>query len=206
MVNKLKYTFSFTGASALINETLIIAEEYAKLKDWKLVQASLVENNYLNKIKLNTLKREFAEIKKRLINLSSSQLTLILDGSLDDAKAMILLAMAKTYAYLRDFIVEVLYNKYLVFDTVLTEVDYMKFYNVKCQSHPELNEITETTDKKVKQVIFKLLEQVGLITQAKNGTIIKPILSQEAISVIVEDDLVFLPIFLYSREEIKTFK
>ncbi len=204
MVHKTKYTFSFTGASALIAETLVIAEEYNRLKDWKAVEKSLLDNNLLNKVKQATFKREFSEIKKRLSLLTEEQLQLMIQGSLDDAKAMILLSLVKSYTFLRDFIVEIIRNKYLLFDTVVSEIDYIKFVNTKSLSHNELNAITEVTAKKVKQVIFKLLEQVGLITQAKSGSILKPILNGKVIDVILDDDPAFLNAFLYSNEEIKS--
>jgi hypothetical protein len=204
VVHKTKYTFSFTGASALIAETLVIAEEYNRLKDWKAVEKSLLDNNLLNKVKQATFKREFSEIKKRLSLLTEEQLQLMIQGSLDDAKAMILLSLVKSYTFLRDFIVEIIRNKYLLFDTVVSEIDYIKFVNTKSLSHNELNAITEVTAKKVKQVIFKLLEQVGLITQAKSGSILKPILNGKVIDVILDDDPAFLNAFLYSNEEIKS--
>lgn len=198
-----KYNFSLTGASALIAETIIIAEEYDSLKDWKSVERSLMKSNSLNKVKQATFKREFSEIKKRLSLLTENQLQLLVQGSLDDAKAIILLSLVKAYSFLKDFIVEVIRNKYLLFDTVISEIDYIKFVNTKSLSHNELNTITEVTAKKVKQVIFKLLEQVGLITQAKNGTILKPILNSKVIDVIIDDDPALLNAFLYSNEEIK---
>ena len=201
---KSKYVFSFTGASALIAETLVIAEEYNRLKDWKAVEKSLLDNNLLNKVKQATFKREFSEIKKRLSLLTEDQLQLMIQGSLDDAKAMILLSLVKAYSFLRDFIVEVIRNKYLLFDTVVSEIDYIKFVNTKSLSHNELNAITEVTAKKVKQVIFKLLEQVGLITQPKNGSILKPILNSKVLDVIVDDDPALLNAFLFSNEEIKS--
>jgi predicted transcriptional regulator len=204
VVNKTKYTFSFTGASALITETLVIAEEYNRLRDWKAVEKSLLDNNLLNKVKQATFKREISEIKKRLSLLTEDQLQLMIQGSLDDAKAMILLSLVKSYSFLRDFIVEVIRNKYLLFDTFVSEIDYMKFVNTKSLSHNELNAITEVTAKKVKQVIFKLLEQVGLITQSKNGSILKPILNSKVIDVIVDDDPALLNAFLFSNEEIKS--
>jgi hypothetical protein len=204
LIKKYKYIFSFTGASALIVETLVIAEEYNKLKDWKDVEKSLLDNNLLNRVKQATFKREFSEIKKRLSLLTQDQLQLMIQGSLDDAKAMILLSLVKTYSFLRDFIVEVIRNKYLLFDTVVSEIDYIKFVNTKSLSHNELNAITEVTAKKVKQVIFKLLEQVGLITQAKNGSILKPILNSKVLDVIVDDDPALLNAFLFSNEEIKS--
>ena len=205
MVNKDKYSFSFTGASALITETLIIAEEYKNLQDWKEVKNSLMEHNSLNKIKQSTFKREFSEIKKRLSSLSEEQLYLLINGSYDDSKAMVLLSLIKVYTFLNDFIVEVLRNKYLQFDTNISENDYFKFVHSKSISHNELNEITEVTAKKVKQVIFKLLEQVGLVTQTKNGIILKPILSHAAVDVIINENPIQLSAFLYSNEEIKGY-
>ena len=201
MVYRNKYTFSFTGASALIAETLVIAEEYERLKDWDKVQKSLLDNNLLNKVKHATFKREFREIKKRLSLLTTPQIRLMISGSFDDAKAMILLSLAKTYTFLEDFILEVLRNKYSLFDTVLTEADYTRFFNAKSLSNSELGQISEATAKKVKQVIFKLLEQVGLISITKNGRIIKPVLSKQALEVIILDDPAMLGSFLFSNEE-----
>ena len=203
MGNHTKYSFSFTGASALIAETLVIAEEYHKLKNWKAVEKSLVDHNLLSKIKQSTFKREFTEIKKRLSTLTAEQLEILIHGSYDDTKAMILLSLIKVYAFLHDFIVEVVRSKYLLFDTNISETDYIKFVNSKSISHNELNEITEITAKKVKQVVFKLIEQVGLITQ-KNGSILKPMLSDASIDVIITENPALLSVFLYSNEEIKS--
>ena len=126
-----KYTFSFTGASALIAETLVIGEEYNRLNDWEKVEKSLLENNLLNKVKKTTFKREFFEIKKRLSLLTQNQLKVMVLGNLDDAKAIILLSLVKAYSLVRDFIVEVIRSKYLLFDTVISEIDYIKFINTK---------------------------------------------------------------------------
>ena len=204
MAHNIKYTFSFTGASVLIAETLAIAEEYNRLNDWRAVEKSLLDNNLLNKIKQATFKREFSEIKKRLSLLTQDQLQLMIQGSLNDAKAMILLSLVKSYSFLHDFIIEVIRNKYLLFDTVISDIDYIRFVNTKSLSHNELNAITEVTAKKVKQVIFKLLEQVGLITHSRNGSILKPILNGKVIDVIIDDDPALLSAFLFSNEEIKT--
>ena len=203
MVNTIKYSFSFTGASALITETLVIAEEYHKLNDWDAVRISLLVNNHLNKIKQGTFKREFSEIKKRLSLLNADQIQLMIHGSNDDAKSVILLSIVKEYPYIYDFIVEVLLNKYLLFDRNLLESDYTRFINSKSLQHAELERVSEITYKKVKQVVFKLLEQVGLITNIKNGIILKPILSKQVVKVILEDDPVYLSAFLYSSEEIR---
>ncbi len=195
-----------TGASALITETLVVAEEYHRLSNWDLVKESLITNNLLNKIKQSTFNREYSEIKKRINNLSSQQIELIVSGDLDEAKSMILLSIIKSYDFFNDFMVEVLGHKFQLFDRFLDDSDYSRFINYKNINHPELLTITPETASKVKQVIFKILEQLGIITSAKNGTIIKPMLSTKSIEVIINDDPNLLSGFLYSHEEIKNIK
>jgi len=192
-----------TGASALITETLVVAEEYHKLSDWTLVKESLATNNLLNKIKQSTFNREYAEIKKRINNLSQPQIELMVSGDLDEAKSMILLSILKSYDFFNDFMVEVISYKFQLFDRFLDDSDYNRFINYKNINHPELLTISPVTASKVKQVMFKILEQLGIITSAKNGTIIKPILSSKSIEVIINEDTNLLLGFLYSHEEIK---
>ena len=203
MVNTIKYSFSFTGASALITETRTIAEAYYNLKDWKSVQADLFDNNHLNKVKQVTFKREFSEIRKRIALLTPDQLQLMVEGSYEETKWMILLSIVKTYPFIYEFIVEILLNKYLIFDRMLLDSDYKRFVDSKSFQHAELEKITELTGKKVKQVVFKILEQVGLITTIKNGILIKPSLSSRTVQVILEDDPAYLAAFLCSNEEVK---
>lgn len=203
---EIKYTFSFTGASALISETLVIAQAFERLNDWKEVEQTIINQNLMNKIKHTTFKREFSEIKKRLTLLTPTQLSILANGSLDDAKMMILLSLLKTYSFIKDFIIEVIRNKYLMFDTNLMDSDYIRFVNAKKLIHEELERITEITAQKVKQVVFKMLEQIGLITHIKNGIIIKPYLSNQILDAIIRDDVSLLSGFLLSDTEIKAIK
>jgi hypothetical protein len=206
MIVKNKYSFSFTGASAIMADTLIIAEEYIRLDDWQKVKVSIQKNNLMSKTKQNTSNRMYHEFKKRLEHLTPSQLTLLVNGSPDESKAMILLSLLKTYSFFSDFVVEVVRSKYLLFNNHLIESDYLSFFNSKVLTNEELNEITEKTKSKVKQVMFKMLEQVGLINSAKEGLIIKPFLSDEVIDSIVNDNSALLSGFLYSDAEIKSIK
>lgn len=206
MVHKNKYSFSFTGASALLAETIIIAQEYLCLQDWEKVKVSVQENNLMNKTKQNTSKRMYHELKKRLELLTNEQLDLIVNGSPDESKAMVLLSLLKAYSFFNDFVIEVIRRKYLLYNIVLIESDYTSFFNAKALTNSELNAITSKTTNKVKQVLFKMLEQVGLINSAKEGMILKPFLSDDSIKVILQDDASLFAGFLYSDAEIKSMK
>jgi len=117
VVQKSKYTFSFTGASALPAETLVIAEEYIRLQDWEKVKVSVQENNLMNKTKQNTSKRMYFEIKKRLELLTNEQLDLLVSGSPDESKAMVLLSLLKVYSFFKDFVIEVIRANFLFQNT-----------------------------------------------------------------------------------------
>lgn len=206
MVLKNKYSFSFTGASALTAETLVIAEEYVRLQDWEMVKVSVQENNLMNKTKQNTSKRMYHELKKRLELLTNEQLNLLVTGSPDESKAMILLSLLKAYSFFKDFVIEVIRAKYLLYNNILVSSDYTTFFNTKAITNNELNTITEKTTNKVKQVLFKMIEQVGLVNSAKDGIIIKPYLSDDSIKAILNDDATLLAGFLCSDAEIMTLK
>ena len=155
MVTKKKYTFSFTSASALPAETLVIAEEYIRLQDWEKVKVAVHDNNLMNKTKQRTSKTIYFEIKKRLELLTNEQLNLLVTGSPDESKAMVLLSLLKAYSFFKDFVVEVIRAKFLLYNNKIAASDYISFFNAKAITNNELNTITEKTTKKVKQVLFK---------------------------------------------------
>jgi len=204
MVNNKKYAFSFTGASVLFPETLTIAEIYFKSHDWEKTKTKIIEGNLLNKIKGATFEREFRELKKRINVLSQQQLNILCHGDKDEALALVLLSIFKTYTFLFDFSVEVLRNKLLQFDHSLTETDYNKFISVKSNTHNELNDLTELTLDKIKQRTFTIFEQTGLLNNLKDKIIIRPHISERVYVSIVEDDINYLRGFMFSDSELKS--
>lgn len=204
MVQNKKYAFSFTGASALIPETIAIAQEYRRLGNWDEVKKLTSDQNLLNKVKEATFTREFREIKKRIDLLTEEQLDLLITGSPDEMKAMVFVSLLKTYSFLFDFVVEVIRIKYFLFDNLMMDSDYTRFFDTKALTHKELEELSELTAKKVKQVIYTLLMQVGLITERTNGLIVKPYLSAESLKVIAEDQPILLSCFLFSDADIRS--
>lgn len=202
MVTNKKYVLSFTGASALIAETITIAHEYKRLGNWDEAKESASNQNLLNRVKQATFTREFREIKKRINLLTDDQFDLLLNGNPDEMKAMIFVALLKSYSFLFDFVAEVIRTKYFLFDNLMMDSDYIRFFNAKSLTHEELEELSELSAKKIKQVVFTMLIQVGLLTQRTNGIIIKPYLSDQSLKVIVKDQPVLLSCFLFPDADI----
>jgi len=205
MHSQSKYILSFTAASLRLNEMVKVAKaaDDNNSSDLKVVKESGV---VFSSVKTRTSDREFREIRKRLEKLTPEQINILIDGDLISQKQVAFLAVCKRYAFIRDFAIEVIRDKVLVFDYQLHESDYNSFVNSKILLHPELEAFSESTRKKAKQVMFRILEQAGIIKNAVEKAIQPQILQQDVINVIVKDDPAWLKIFMMPDRDIKQLK
>ena len=197
-----KYLLSYTAVSLQAHETETIALLYKESLDWDSVVKSVIDDDALQKGTIATRKREFIEFKKRLQTLTPEQLAYYEQASSSDIKNLTMLSCFKLYAFISDFAAEVMRKKLLLFDFQLLNSDYEAFYDSKRIAYDNLNSISEGTQYKLKQVMFKMFEQAGFIDSVKNKNIQKPYLSEELIKLIVQDDPKYLKCFLYSDNEI----
>jgi predicted transcriptional regulator len=200
------YSLSFTAASLMYFETEQIANLYLEHEDWIVVQQLVVDENILQKGTVSTRKREFSEIKKRLKNLSNDELKFIVTCTTDELKLFCLYLCARTYRLIYEFIVEVIREKYLMFDYLILDSDYIRFIESKMAASMKLQKITQKTQYKIRQVIFRILEQAVLIDSAKTKNIQKPYVPQELESIIAQSSVKYLVVFLYSDTDIKNIK
>ncbi len=200
-----KYLLSYTAVSLKAYEFEIIANLYKETFDWASVEKKVVEDNILQKKTIATRKREFIEFKKRLQTLTQEQLLYYEDATSSDVKNLAMLSCFKLYQLIYDFSTEIMRNKLLLFDFELLNSDYQSFYDSKAVAYDNLNTISEGTQYKLKQVMFKIFEQAEFIDSVKNRNIQKPYLSVELIKLIVQDDPKYLSAFLYSDNEINEY-
>lgn len=80
--------------------------------------------------------------------------------------------------------------------------NFNEFFNEKKYIHPELEAITELTIAKIRQVVFRIMEQTELIESTETGILRRPYLTEQMEQVIVKDHPRWLTIFLYSNNEI----
>jgi len=197
-----KYILSYTTASLSAYESEVIAGLYLDAEDWLIVRKSVLDDNALQKGTLVGRRKLFNELKKRLETLTDEQLAFYVDASSSDVKNLTMLSCFKLYGFIYDFSVEVMRQKLLLFDFQVLNSNYESFYDSKAVSFENLNTISEATQKKLKQVMFKMFEQAGFIDSVKTKNIQKPYLSERLIELIVQDDPKYLSAFLYSDNEI----
>jgi hypothetical protein len=121
--------------------------------------------------KFASIRRKNQEFRKRLQTLTQSQTVALLEGDLVTQRQLAYLSVCKSYAFFREFVLEVLREKMILMDYQLTEGEYLSFYRRKLMDHPELEGLSESTEKKVKQVIFRILAEAGIINSASEKVI-----------------------------------
>lgn len=194
-----KFDFSFTASSLRLNEMLLVARAHY----------NGIEVDYTNDLgggKSSTGKRMLSEFKKRISHLTPNQLEVLIKGDLISQKQLAFVSICKSYSFIKEFVVEVVREKALVYDYQITNGDYISFYRRKFDLHEEMDSLTELTEKKIKQVTFKILEQAGLINDIKNRIIQPQIIDYKLMKALVQDNPNWLKVLLVSDMDIQRAK
>lgn len=201
------YNITFTAGAAMINETCAIAEAFIDCgKDWEKTWQKALTENLMAKEKLSSNKRYFALVKQRLETLSEDELSALLDGSASIRRQMVLLAICKAHPFIYDFLTENVRDTFFMMREKVSFANFNEFFNEKKYEHPELNNVTDVTVAKMRQVVFRIMEQTELIENVDSGLIRRPYLSENVERVIVKDDSKWLTIYLYSNNEINSLR
>lgn len=190
-----KYNFSFTSFSLRVNDMSKFAQAINEGNPMELVD---IGNG--NK---HTGQKRTVELKKRLNNLTKKELQLFIAGDFISQKQLAFLSVCKSHKFIRDFTVEVLREKLLVFDYQITEGDYISFYRRKTELHPEMEDLTDRTQSAIRQVTFKILEEAGMIDSVKSKMIQPQLLDSNVINTIASDNKQWLKVFFMSDMDLE---
>lgn len=180
------YVLSFTGVSLGLDVTLAVAEVYLKLNNWVETKAYIKEKNLLQSRTLSSFQREYQEVEPRLQSLTRLQMQfLVEEANLIEQKQFLWYMVCKRYLFIRDFAVEVLNQRYQLLYTSLEEYDFFVFFNEKADWHDELRNLKESTQVKIRTVLFRMLREADLLSA--DGLIIPCVLSAAVINQILVD-------------------
>ena len=165
------YIFSYTAATLMLHETNEVMKKYLEYKNWDNVKDLVIEENIMQKQSISSRKRVFVEIKRRIETLSNEQLKYVNKSSSSDIRNLIFLSILKTYRFIYEFMTEVISKKVLMFDYKILNSDYETFFESKKYGVEQLENITEATQYKLKQVLFRILEEAMIIDNTKSKSI-----------------------------------
>ena len=201
------YNITFTAGAAMLNEMHAVAGALLECDgDWERTKDKTFRENLMEKDKMSSNQRYFALMKQRLEVLTSDEMEMLVNSTVAVRRQIVLLAICKAHSFIYDFISETVrdcfYNQYIK----VTHANYNEFYNEKKYEHPELEQVSEDTIYKMRQVIFRILEQAEIIEDVESGIIRRPYLSEKLERIVVKDNPKWLAIYLYSNNEINNLK
>lgn len=181
-----KYQMSFTTGGLFFNESLVVAELYNDIHEWQETRDKVLSENLLQARTESSAKRRAREICSRLKLLTEDQLQLLISGSPQEQQYLLWIAVCKRYSFIREFMVEVVREKYLRIDLHLQQHDYEIFFENKAEWHEELEQFRNSTRAKLKQVLFKIMREAEVISQ--EDMIIPGLLTEQLTKVLAADN------------------
>ncbi len=158
-----KYNMSFTSGGLLEKESLTFINAYFQTNSWDLASKNIKEKNLFQYRTLVATNRILQELKSRFSYLNKDALNLIASGFSNETQQILWFAICQKHSFILDFMKEVVREKYFMGQFELTNYDFDAFYNKKMLQYESLEKITDNSRAKLKQVLFKMLREVGIL-------------------------------------------
>jgi hypothetical protein len=190
---KSRYKLSFTTGGLFVHESIALASLYLDLDDWNAVREQVIKDNVLQTRTLSTLHRTTREIIARLECLTHDELAFLVLTSVQDQGYLLWIAICRYYRLIGDFTIEILQERYRSLKGELNQLDVDAFFNRKSEWHPELEGIKPATRNKLKQVLFRILRDAGLLGSGNSILVAMP--SPQLLNILVKNnDTDYLPL------------
>lgn len=161
----LKYNMSFTAGGLFLMESMPVAEAYLKLKNWEQVKELVLAENTIQSKTNASLVRFNREIVSRLQLLTDEQIKLLVEGSIGERKLILWVAICRKHKFINDFAIEVIREKFLQLNYKITYKDFDIFFNKKSEWHDELDQLTDSSRNKLRQVLFRMLREADILLE-----------------------------------------
>lgn len=198
------YKISFTSGGLFNRDAIKVADLYLLMKDWDLVKKEVTEKNLLKARTQSSLVRTTRELLQRLQSLTEKQLQILVEGSRKEQNQILWLAVCKQYVFVREFAVEVMREKYLRLDWEISQAEFDTFFYNKAEWQAELAKTKETTRKKLRQVLFRMMTEAEIISSA--NLILPAMLSPQVAWAISEDDAAYFSVFPISEADVRKLR
>lgn len=169
MTARQRYALSFTSGSLLTREALIAAPIYLRERDWATTRVRIKDENLLQTRVAQSNTRLLGALIPRLQVLTDAELQIVADGTSTERGHLMWAAACRKYDLIGEFAEEVLRERFLTLAGKVTHEEFDSFYRSKALWHDELDAITDSSYKKARQVVFRMMVEAGLVT--KGGTI-----------------------------------
>lgn len=181
----LDYSVGLTAEPFLYQETKLMAEFILNGEEPEKLKKRNLEENLMKHKSINSLSRVNSPIFRRLKVLDEELLRNFVNSDLDSSRFILLYAIMKTDRLVNEFINEIYKDKIMLRKEYIEKYEFDMFYESKAQKSEKLYKASESSKYKLRQVMFKILVDAGLLKKEKeNFKIIKPLVNQQLIDML----------------------
>ncbi len=162
------YNAEISAGSLMLNESRIIAKLLLEQPDKKAWHKAIIIDNVLQKKAPSSAKRQARLIRNRLELMQEDLLKLVVNGNREVAMQALFAAAIKHSRLLGDFIDEVIRVHIKTFNTQLTLRDWKNYFSDCEQRDNSLKKLSDSTKKKLGQVIIRILAEAGYIDSTRS--------------------------------------
>ena len=189
------YKMSFGTGGLLLNESVEVARLHVSDEPWEDTIRRAIEAGTTALPKTASNRRTLREISNRLLTLTDTERDFLIDhADRADRQALLWLATCRAYRFIREFAVEVIRERYLSYQYDLPLESFDILLDAKAEWDDHLASLTSSTRFKLRQVLFRIMREAGVISQA--GQIQAALLSSQLKTMIEEQapgDLAVFP-------------
>lgn len=161
------YNSDLIGGSLQVRESRIIADlllQGATPEQWQEV---VQQQNRLQKRTPASAKRVAQALRKRLERLDEPFWRAIRDGDDQLATQVVFCSALERNLLLVEFIETVLHDAFITRAEVLETFHWNEFLDERCQRDSAISTWTESSRKKMGQVVYRMLAEVGLLESTR---------------------------------------
>jgi hypothetical protein len=187
---------SFTTGGLFRQESVELAQLYLEIRDWAQLSNQVASQNLLQVRTQSSSKRIARELISRLKLLSEPELQGLIAASGRDQGYILWVAICRRYQFIADFTKEVICAHYIRLQTDMQHADFDTFFDSKAEWHPELDRLSDSTRLKLRQVLFRILREAGILSNTLQ--IQSPIWSPQILEILKPTgtrSLQYFPIF-----------
>lgn len=161
------YRMSFTLGGLMVNESVEVARLHAVHQGWKETMAQALTQGVTALPKAASRRRSLREVIARLATLSDQELAfLTAEAERSEQQMLLWLANCRAYRFVAEFATDVLQERFLARRFDLPPESFDLFFEEKAEWHRKLATISASTRRKLRQVLFRIMREAGVISDA----------------------------------------
>lgn len=199
-----RYSFSFLTGGMYLQECRVMAELLREGQNTTAVTDRIRQENLFQLRKESSVRRVIPAVRERIECMTPEDLAYFLSAPVPEQKLLLFVSICRKFGFIADFVDQVLRPKVAIFDWEIRPSDWSEFLESKRPEHPEIDGVSELSLGKIRQVVFKMLFEAGLIDSTEAKHLTPPIPAVDLIRRIAATDPAQLRWILLSDADIRS--